>query len=227
MRFAGSGPNAGEREEDNVPNVMGVLRAEIRRLARKETKQEIAALRKHVNSMRRRVAESRRRIRELESRTKQAIKRAAGAIAPSDEGAGKQVRFSPAWVKRHRSKLGMSRRIYAKLLSVSPQTIMGWETGRTRPRRGALKTWRDLRGKGVRELKALVTGEGRRKRRAAAARKTRRKLRVRGRRVARRTPVRRPAAKRSAGAKRRAGAKRGAARRKVAGRSRRPRAKKK
>ena len=198
-----------------MPNVMGVLRAEIRRLARKETKQEIAVLRKHVNSMRRRVAESRRRIRELESRTKQAIKRAAGAIAPSEEDAGKQVRFSPAWVKRHRSKLGMSRRIYAKLLSVSPQTIMGWETGRTRPRRGALKTWRDLRGKGVRELKALVTGEGRRKRRAAAARKTRRKLRVRGRRVARRTPARR------------VGAKRRVARRATVRRARRPRAKKK
>jgi len=215
VRSAGSEPNAVEREEDNVPNVMGVLRAEIRRLARKETKQEIAALRKHVNSMRRRVAESRRRIRELESRTKQAIKRGAGATASSDEEAGKQVRFSPAWVKRHRSKLGMSRRIYAKLLSVSPQTIMGWETGRTRPRRGALKTWRDLRGKGVRELKALVTGQGRRKRRAAAERKTRRKLRVRGRRVARRTPARRVVAKRRV------------ARRATVRRARRPRAKKK
>ncbi|HKW50347.1 MAG TPA: hypothetical protein VJQ53_01300, partial [Candidatus Eisenbacteria bacterium] len=147
-----------------MPNVMGVLRAEIRRLARKETKQEIAALKKHLNSMRRRVAESRRRIRELESRAKQAGKRGPGVPAGSSEAAAKQVRFSPAWVKRHRSKLGMSRRIYAKLLSVSPQTIMGWESGRTRPRRSALKTWRDIRGKGVRELRALVTGEARKSR---------------------------------------------------------------
>src|SRR5439155_14482489 len=179
-----------------MPNVMGVLRAEIRRLARKETRQEIAGLRKHVNSMRRRVAESRRRIRELESRTKQAGKRGQGAPAGSDEESAKQVRFSPAWVKRHRSKLGMSRRIYAKLLSVSPQTIMGWESGRTRPRRSALKTWREIRGKGVRELRALVTGEGRKKRRGVSAKKARRKLRVLARGVARGAAARRATGKR-------------------------------
>ncbi|HYR68531.1 MAG TPA: hypothetical protein VER77_01495 [Candidatus Dormibacteraeota bacterium] len=198
-----------------MPNVMGVLRAEIRRLARKETRQEIAALKKHVNSMRRRVAESRRRIRELESRTKQAGKRGQGASAASNEESAKQVRFSPAWVKRHRSKLGMSRRIYAKLLSVSPQTIMGWESGRTRPRRSALKTWREIRGKGVRELRALVTGEGRRKRRGVSAKKARRKLRVLARRVAR------------GAAARRATGKRGAARRPLGKAARRARAKKK
>jgi DNA-binding transcriptional regulator YiaG len=178
-----------------VPNVMGVLRAEIRRLARKETRQEIATLRKHVNSMRRRVAESRRRIRDLESRAKQAGKRMPGAIVASDADGGKQVRFSPAWVKRHRSKLGMSRRIYAKLLSVSPQTIMGWESGRTRPRRSALQTWRDLRGKGVRELRASVAGGGTKRRRGAAKKRARRKLRVRGRRVARHATTRRTRAK--------------------------------
>ena len=180
-----------------MPNVMGVLRAEIRRLARKETRQEIATLRKHVNSMRRRVAESRRRIRDLESRAKQAGKRVAGAIVASGMDGGKQVRFSPAWVKRHRSKLGMSRRIYAKLLSVSPQTIMGWESGKTRPRRSALQTWRDLRGKGVRELRASVTGGGTKKRRGAAKKRTGPKLRVRGRRVARRTTARRVTARRA------------------------------
>ena len=210
-----------------MPNVMGVLRAEIRRLARKETRQEIAALRKHVNSMRRRVAESRRRIRELEARTKQAGKRGQGAPAGSDEESAKQVRFSPAWVKRHRSKLGMSRRIYAKLLSVSPQTIMGWESGRTRPRRSALKTWREIRGKGVRELRALVTGEGRKKRRGVSAKKARRKLRVLARRVARGAAARRAIGKRGV-ARRARGKATGRARAKVTRRAgRRPRAKKK
>jgi len=179
-----------------MPNVMGVLRAEIRRLARKETRQEIAALKKHVNSMRRRVAEARRLIRDLASRARQAGKRRPGAPEAADEDAAQQVRFSPAWVKRHRSKLGMSRRIYAKLLSVSPQTIMGWESGRTRPRRSALTKWRDIREKGVRELKALVTGEGRRKRRGMGKKKARRKLRVLSRRIARGAAARRAAGRR-------------------------------
>ena len=210
-----------------MPNVMGVLRAEIRRLARKETRQEIAALRKHVNSMRRRVAESRRRIRELETRTKQAGKRGAGAPAAADEDSGKQVRFSPAWVKRHRSKLGMSRRIYAKLLSVSPQTIMGWESGRTRPRRSALKTWREIRGKGVRELKALVTGGARKKRRGAGAKKAGRKLRVLARRVARGAAARRATVRRGAAGRTRGKVARRARGKAVRRRASRPRAKKK
>ncbi len=220
-----------------MPNVMGVLRAEIRRLARKETRQEVAALRKHVNAMRRRVAESRRRIQDLESRAKHAGKRAQGAASESSEGDVKQVRFSPSWVKRHRSKLGMSRRVYAKLLSVSPQTIMGWETGRTRPRRTALRTWRSIRGKGVRELRALVAGGGMKKRREAVAKRAGRKLRVRGRRAAGRVATRRAAGRVAA---RRAAPKRGKARRvraatrraapkraKAARRGRRLRAKKK
>jgi len=174
-----------------VPNIMGVLRAEIRRLARKETRQEIAALRKHVNSMRRRLAESRRRIQDLEARAKRAVKRGLDMTGGSTEGGLKQVRFSPAWVKRHRSKLGMSRRIYAKLLSVSPQTIMGWETGRTRPRRKALQTWRTIRGKGVRELRALVTGGSTTKRGKAIMRRALRGRRAAGKLAARRAALRR------------------------------------
>jgi DNA-binding XRE family transcriptional regulator len=145
-----------------VPNIMGVLRAEIRRLARKETKTEIARLKKQVVQMRRRIAESRARLVELEKTARRAV---AGGPAPRFSGAagveGTQIRFSPAWVRKHRGKLGMSRLLYARLLGVSPQTIMGWEQGRARPRRKALEAWRTMRGMGVRELKArVVKGAG-------------------------------------------------------------------
>ena len=197
-----------KHEEDKVPNVMGVLRAEIRRLARKETRQEIATLRKYVNSMRRRMAESRRRIQDLEHRAKQMGKGMGAKSAPGEEEA-KQVRFSPTWVKRHRSKLGMSRRIYAKLVGVSPQTIMGWESGRTRPRRSALRMWRGLREMGIRELKALVGGGGAskrraaRKRQAAGGRRARRKISRKGRRVVSRRTARRARGKAARGGARR------------------------
>jgi DNA-binding transcriptional regulator YiaG len=143
-----------------VPNVMGVLRAEIRRLARKETKQELSSMRRQLAQMRRLLAESRRRVNEIEARAKQAARGAlrASAAAGGDETDedGRQIRFSPAWVKKHRTKLGMSRLVYARLVGVSPQTIMGWEAGRTRPRRGALRSWRAIRAKGVRELRSMV-----------------------------------------------------------------------
>jgi transcriptional regulator with XRE-family HTH domain len=178
-----------------VPNVMGVLRAEIRRLARKESRQELGALKKQITMMRRRLAESNRRIQGLEARARQILRNgsagpARGAAGGEDEG-GKQVRFSAAWVRAHRKKLGMSRQLYARLVGVSAQTIMGWEAGRTRPRRAVLKTWREIRGKGVRELRAMLGGgegaaagagrgaRGRRRAGRKAVRKASRRVRAR------------------------------------------------
>lgn len=181
-----------------MPNVMSVLRAEIRRLARKETKQELSSMRKQLTQMRRLVAESRRRVRDLETRAKQATRARGGAAARDlgDDEGGTQVRFSPAWVKKHRSKLGMSRLLYAKLVGVSPQTIMGWEAGRTRPRPGALRAWRAIRGRGVRELRAMLAngsggGASPVRKRRARRRLKRAVRRVRVRKAVRRARVRR------------------------------------
>ena len=176
-----------------MPNVMGVLRAEIRRLARKETKQELNDVKKQLTMLRRRLAEWTRRMQGVEARARQLMKNgsrlgARAAAVEVDGEDGKQVRFSPAWVRKHRKKLKMSRQLYAKLVGVSAQTIMGWEAGRTRPRRAALRTWRAIRGKGVRELRAMLgggegaaagTGRGARGRRRAA----RKVMRKAGRRV--------------------------------------------
>ncbi len=184
-----------------MPNIMGVLRAEIRRLARKETKQELATLKKQVTAMRRRFAESRSRLANLERVTKRAT--AAVALAAAARGAamsgrkegGTQIRFSPAWVRSHRRRLRMSRALYARLVGVSAQTIMGWEGGRSRPRRKALQTWRAVREMGVRELKKRLeeggTPPGRRVARRVRKRRARRIVRKMVRRVRLRKAVRR------------------------------------
>jgi DNA-binding transcriptional regulator YiaG len=176
-----------------VPNVMGVLREEIRRLARKETKQELGALKKQITMLRRRLAEWNRRMQRMEARARQLV-RTPGAPArgaEEDEEGGKQVRFSSSWVRAHRKKLGMSRQLYARLVGVSAQTIMGWEAGRTRPRRGALRTWRSIRGKGVRELRAMLDrGEGAAAGSGRGSRGRRRAGRKAGRKVARRGDAR-------------------------------------
>jgi DNA-binding transcriptional regulator YiaG len=149
-----------------VPDIMNVLRAEIRRLARKETKRRAAS----------------------------AAALAAGARAGAREAAearadGRQVRFSPAWVRSHRRRLRMSRLLYARLLGVSAQTIMGWERGRTRPRPQTLRAWRAIRGMGIRELKAQAEGAASpqktapraRRRRATVARRRARRTRPKAR----------------------------------------------
>jgi DNA-binding transcriptional regulator YiaG len=190
---------------------MGVLRAEIRRLARKETKEAVRDLKRQVAALRRRMAMTKKRMGEVERAAMRAgSARAAAPAAASAEGDGTQIRFSPRWVRVHRSRLGMSRRVYAKLVGVSPQTILLWESGKARPRRSALASWRSIRGKGIRELKAAAGGEtgGRRGRRARVAK---------GAGAAKRTRRGRPARRKKAAA----------VRPRVVKRARRARAKKK
>ncbi|HEU4764171.1 MAG TPA: hypothetical protein VFT93_00815, partial [Candidatus Eisenbacteria bacterium] len=100
-----------------MPNVMGVLRAEIRRLARKETKEAVRDLKRQVAALRRRMAQAKRQLAAVERAAMRAASgRAAAPAAASSEEDGTQIRFSPRWVKVHRSRLGMSRRVYAKLV---------------------------------------------------------------------------------------------------------------
>lgn len=192
-----------------MPNFAGALKGEIRRLARKEVRESVTPLRKLVAALRRRVAQQKRQMAELERTAKRAV-RSGRAAVEAPEAQGSQIRFSPQWVKKHRKKLNMSRRVYANLVGVSAQTIFGWETGRARPRRGALESWRRIRSMGKRELKGMTKGEsdGRRGRTAKRGRKAKRGrpatgtkrrraavARKRGRPVARRRGMRRAAKK--------------------------------
>ena len=170
-----------------MPNVMSVLRAEIRRLARKETKEAVRDLKRQVAALRRRLAATKKRIGDVERTALRAgsARAASAARAEGPDEDGTQIRFSPRWVRVHRGKLKMSRRVYAKLVGVSPQTILLWESGKARPRRSALATWRALRAKGIRELKAAA-GEGRGKRGRPAGKKRGRPAKAKRGRPARR-----------------------------------------
>lgn len=45
-----------------------------------------------------------------------------------------KARFSPLWLKKHRTKLDLSAEQYAKLAGASAQSVYFWESGRTKPR---------------------------------------------------------------------------------------------
>ena len=152
-----------------MPNLAVVLKQEIRRLARKEMKASVTPLRKLVAQLRSRVATQKRLIEELQKGAKRA-QAAGSATAKALRASDPQIRFSPHWVRAHRKKLKMSRRIYARLVGVSAQSIFGWERGRTRPRRSALAAWRRLRAMGAREVKALLVAAKPTRRAGAASR---------------------------------------------------------
>lgn len=135
-----------------MPNLAAVLKDEIRRLARREAnalmsshKKASAQYRRDIAALKRQIAEQQKRIAYLEGCEGKRV----GVSA--EPGAAQNVRFSPAWVKKHREKLGLSAADYAALVGVSPLTVYNWEKGKTKPQAKQLAAWGAIRGLGKRE----------------------------------------------------------------------------
>ena len=135
-----------------MPDIAAVLKQEITRLARKETKAHSEPVRKANAQYRRDIADLKREVRALKKRVdfleRQERKR---LTRPTPESQAEGRRFSPAWLKAHRERLGLAAADYAELVSVSPQTIYNWEHGRSKPRKQQLASLAAIRGIGKRE----------------------------------------------------------------------------
>lgn len=143
-------------------------------------------LKKQIHSLRRRVAEQRQLLAQVERAARAASRAPVSSQGPSEDSEGARSRFSPAWMRKHRARLKMSREKYARLLGASAQSVLGWESGRTRPRRKTVEAWARLRQMGVREIRnALDAVRGGKKPRRRARAAARRNVRSR-RRTARR-----------------------------------------
>jgi len=134
-----------------MPDVAAVLREEIRRLARKETRQQVTPLRESVTALRKKLSEAQREIGELKETVRlletEEARRLTSAPEPDPET---KIRFSPKWVAADRKRLGLSADDYGTLIGVSGQTIYAWESGTSKPRDASLAAWADVRGIGKR-----------------------------------------------------------------------------
>lgn len=136
-----------------MPNLAIALKAEIARIARKELRGELDALKKASAAYRREIATLKRRNVELERLVKSAVKTAPRAAAKPDETGteNRHLRFSPARFASQRKKLGLSAANFAKLIGVSGLSVYKWESGQARPRRAQLEAIASVRGIGKRE----------------------------------------------------------------------------
>lgn len=136
-----------------MANLAQTLKSEISRLARKQVKQEVGALRDAATRYRSDIAELKRQVKDQQRRIafleSQESKRVKTPKAPKE--AVENARFSPKWLRSHREKLGLSAADYAKLVGVSTQTIYLWEREQTKPRRSQLPALVAVRKLGVRE----------------------------------------------------------------------------
>ncbi len=144
-----------------MPNLAGVLKEEIRRLARKEVRSELSGLRKASAQYRREIAALKRDLKEKDRRIKSLESRKSPEVNGRARRQETSPRFSPQWLQKHREKLELSAADYAALVGVSPLTIYNWEKGKNRPRAKQLEAWSEVRALGKREAwKRLDEMEG-------------------------------------------------------------------
>jgi DNA-binding transcriptional regulator YiaG len=138
-----------------MPNIAGVLKEEIRRLAKKEIKAQVGSTRQAVARYRSDIAMLKRQLSQQERELK-LLKRQQGQPQAEEEPL-ESVRFSARSVKAQRSRLGLSAADYGKLVGVSGLTIYNWEQEKARPRKAQLTALVAVRGIGKREaLKKLA-----------------------------------------------------------------------
>lgn len=123
-----------------MPNVAAVLKEEIRRLARKESKTAVGPLKKQLAAERKASASVRKEL----AAQKRALAQLVGAVKRQAKGGGAAVTVEAAaapagkWrkdtVRSTRRALGLTQGQLAKLVGVSPITVSFWETGRSIPR---------------------------------------------------------------------------------------------
>ena len=143
-----------------MPNIATVLKAEITRLARKEVREDAAALKKSVGLHRTEIAALKRRLATLEGLVRKltAVERARpGPARPSrsaddlqPKGAG--FRFRAQGLATNRKRLGLSASDFGRLVGTTGQSIYAWEAGKATPRPQALAAIVALRGVGKREV---------------------------------------------------------------------------
>jgi DNA-binding XRE family transcriptional regulator len=141
-----------------MPNIASLLKEEIARVARKQLRGETESLKKASSHYRSDIAALKRRIQTLEQQIKRLQKTGGGgrgasaARADTDEGDGRQIRYSAKSLASQRKRLGLSAAALAKILDVSALSVYKWEAGTTRPRRKQIEAIAQLRGMGRRDV---------------------------------------------------------------------------
>ena len=138
----------------NMANIGTVLKAEISRLARKEVRTEVEALRKASTAYRREIAELKRRVAQLERGLKKTSK--ALPAEPAVAAESTRLRVTAPGLRTLRTKLGLSAADFGKLAGVSGQSIYHWEQGKSVPRKSQLPKLASLRGLGKKEARARL-----------------------------------------------------------------------
>lgn len=147
-----------------MTNIATILKSEISRIARKQSRAEVDALKKAASANRSEIASLKRRVLDLEKTIKTLAK---SQLAGGERGAASRektsadapttaVRFSAKGMASNRKRLGISAAEFALLIGTTEQSIYAWESGKTQPRAKYLEAIAALRGVGKKEVAARL-----------------------------------------------------------------------
>jgi DNA-binding transcriptional regulator YiaG len=140
-----------------MPNIATVLKQEIARIARKETRNQVASVRKATTQHRRHIALLKSHVTMLERRIASLTGRIENQRSTATPDASDPpIRFQPKGLRSVRNRLGLSAADFAKLVGVTAQSIYNWEREVTRPRKEQLKVLAEVRAMGKRDVKARL-----------------------------------------------------------------------
>ena len=143
-----------------MPNIASILKDEIVRLARREMRKELEALRKASAQYRSDIAGLKRRVTDLERQVARAAKTTPGTVTATTSDETSKIRFRAKGLATHRQRLGLSADEAGVILGVSAQTVYNWEAEKSRPRQSQLAAIAAFRKMGKRVAKGALATTG-------------------------------------------------------------------
>ena len=139
-----------------MPNLAQTLKTEIARIARKEVREDVTALRKAASTYRSEIAALKRSVNDLQVQLR-ATQRASARGAPvqvqedASSRPGRKPTFNAERLKAKRQALGLSQAQMAALLGISTLSQWKWESGQVTPRASKLARYFEVMAMGKRE----------------------------------------------------------------------------
>ena len=154
-----------------MSNILKELKAEISRLAKKEAKQVVSPVKKASATYRSLIAGLRKQVDALQKEVS-SLKRAVPAPDKAILATEPAGRFwmTGQGVRTLRKRLGLTQSVFGKLAGVSVPTVVNWEKakGKLNLRKATGARLQGLRGKGKREVAAMLPKEPKAKAKAKA-----------------------------------------------------------
>jgi DNA-binding transcriptional regulator YiaG len=151
-----------------MPNIAGVLKAEITRIAKKVAKADLMPARKQAIQMRHAIAALKRTVSEIQRdmapRIKEMKRQTVAAVQSPAVPEGKRVWVFAKGIRALRKRLGLTQAELATLVGVSAQAVTLWEgkDGKLALRSSTLQSVlavRNLRAKEARECLEIMASK--------------------------------------------------------------------